>query len=70
MTAITINDKEYDSDNFTEEQVSMFNEARMNADEAGRAEYISKLHNQRSQVVLQQLVDSLDTDQDQGEMEV
>lgn len=70
MPKVKINDKEYDSEDFNESQVSMFNEARMNADEASRAEYVSKLHNQRSQVVIQQLLDSLDSDEDQGEMEV
>ena len=67
MPKITIDDKDYDTENFTEDQIKMLNEAQMNFNESARAEYTLKLHNERAQSLTKLLQDSLDSDGDQTE---
>jgi hypothetical protein len=59
MTKITINDKEYDTENFTEEQNKILQEAQMAAAELGRLSYLGQVLEDRRVVLVQSLVDGL-----------
>jgi len=59
MTKITINDKEYDTENFTEEQNKILQEAQMAANELGRLSYLGQVLEDRRVVLVQSLVDGL-----------
>lgn len=48
MAKVTINDIEYETEEFTEEQMSAFNELRINQDERDRASYRMHLLTERS----------------------
>ena len=48
MPKVTINDIEYETEDFTEEQMSAFNELRINQDERDRASYRMHLLTERS----------------------
>ena len=42
MPKLTINDKEYDTENFNEEQMAMYNEISVAKQEMNRCEYVYK----------------------------
>ena len=59
MTKVTIDDKEYDTETFTEEQNNILQEAQMAAQELSRLSYLGKVLEERRIVLVQALVDSL-----------
>lgn len=63
MAKVTINDIEYETDDFTEEQMSAFNELRINQDERDRASYRMHLLAERSKY----LTSVFSPEQDEGE---
>ena len=71
MSTVTINDKEYDYDSFTETQISLITEISACDAEIKRSTYASNVYNARHSVLMEHLLKSLDTsDNDQKEMEV
>ena len=68
MTTITINDKEYDYDTFTEDQVALVTEISTCDSEVKRANYAAAVYGARSDLLLKALLSSLDdTDKDKDE---
>lgn len=63
MAKVTINDIEYETDDFTEAQMSAFNELRINQDERDRASYRMHLLTERSKY----LTSVFSPQQDEGE---
>tara|TARA_R110002126_G_scaffold189701_1_gene337911 strand:- start:291 stop:506 length:216 start_codon:yes stop_codon:yes gene_type:complete len=71
MAIITIDDKEYEADNFTEDQQGMLREIKICSDEVNRAAYVNKVLDVRSRALVAALSQSLeDNDDDQTEMDV
>tara|TARA_R110000803_G_scaffold37255_4_gene80274 strand:+ start:1093 stop:1305 length:213 start_codon:yes stop_codon:yes gene_type:complete len=68
MSIVTINDKEYDYDTFTEEQLGLLTEISGCAGEVKRATYAAKIYDARHNVLIELLLKSLDEDSDQTEM--
>lgn len=60
MAKITINDKEYDTENFTEEQDKILQEVQMAVYELNRLSYLGQVLEDRRAVLVQALVDGLD----------
>ena len=68
MTTITINDKEYDYDTFTEDQVALITEISTCDSEVKRANYAAALYGARSSLLVAELLKLLeDTDKDKDE---
>ena len=67
MTTITIDDREYDTDNFTQEQLGLLNEANMCNAELGRYKYSAELFDTHLKNIVGKLTESLDGD-DQKEL--
>ena len=59
MSKITINDKEYETDAFNEEQVKLFNEAQFVTTELDRISYVGKMLDAQRSVLVKALLDSL-----------
>lgn len=59
MSKITINDKEYETDTFNEEQVKLFNEAQFVTTELDRIAYVGKMLDAQRSVLVKALLDSL-----------
>jgi hypothetical protein len=59
MSRITINDKEYETDTFNEEQVKLFNEAQFVTTELDRIAYVGKMLDAQRSVLVKALLDSL-----------
>jgi hypothetical protein len=59
MSKITINDKEYETDTFNEEQVKLFNEAQFVTTELDRISYVGKMLDAQRSVLVKALLDSL-----------
>ena len=70
MTNVKINDKEYDYDTFTEEQLNILKEINTCSIEVARANYASQLFNDRHNILINALTESLNKDPDQMEMNV
>ena len=70
MTNVKINDKEYDYDTFTEEQLNILKEINTCSTEVARANYTSQLFNDRHNILINALTESLNKDPDQMEMNV
>lgn len=70
MTTITLNDKEYDYDIFTEDQVTLVTELNTCDTEIKRANYASAIYGARSNLLVKALISSLDdTNKDKDESE-
>jgi hypothetical protein len=70
MTTITIDDKDYDYDTFTEDQVALVTEITTCGAEVKRANYASAIYGARSGLLLKELLMSLDnTDKDNSDQE-
>ena len=59
MSKITIDNKEYDTETFTEEQNNILQEAQMAAQELSRLSYLGKVLEERRTVLVQALVNGL-----------
>ena len=71
MAIITIDDKEYETENFTEDQLNMLREVETCSNESNRASYAHKVFDLRGRAMIAALVESLaDTVDDQTEMDV
>ena len=60
MSKITINDKEYETDDFTEEQRNVFREAQMASSELDRLSYLGKVLDERRALLVQTLLNMLE----------
>lgn len=70
MTKLTIDDKEYDTDNFTEDQLGMLRDIEMAQNEVNRLAYSHQVMDARRQAVIAFLTESLNADNPQSEMDV
>lgn len=62
MAKLTIDDKEYETDDFTEEQVSLYNEIMYVNGQMQQKEYMFKILDARKSSLAQALADSLSND--------
>ena len=70
MTTVTINDKEYDYDTFTETQIAIITELSTCDAEIKRVKYANAVYSARSDELLKALMSSLeDINTDQAETE-
>jgi hypothetical protein len=60
MSIITINDKEYETNDFTEQQTAILNEVVYADTEVKRLDYITKTLNERLKLLTQSLSNSLE----------
>lgn len=67
MTKLTINDKEYDTDNFTEDQLGMLRDIEMAQSEVNRLAYSHQVMDARRQAGITFLMESLNADNPQSE---
>lgn len=70
MTKLTIDDKEYDTDNFTEDQLGMLRDIEMAQNEINRLAYSHQVMAARRQSGIASLTESLNADNPQSEMDV
>jgi len=71
MAIITIDDKEYETENFTEDQTNMLKEIQTCSIESNRASYANQVFNLRSRTVIDALTKSLeDVDDNQAELDL
>lgn len=71
MAIITIDDKEYETENFTEDQTNMLREIQTCSVESNRASYAHQLFNLRSKTMVDALTKSLEgVDDDQTELDL
>tara|TARA_R110000787_G_scaffold67664_3_gene151574 strand:- start:1867 stop:2079 length:213 start_codon:yes stop_codon:yes gene_type:complete len=70
MKTVNVNDKEYDYDSLTEEQVTLLTEISACSAEVKRSNYASALFDSRYKMLMTVLVDSLESNDDQTEMDV
>ena len=71
MAIITINDKEYETENFTEDQINMLKEIETCSNESNRASYAHQVFDLRGRTMIATLTKSLeDVDDDQAELDV
>ena len=60
MSKITINDKEYETEDFTQEQLSILREVQVAASEVERLAYLGKVLDERRSVLVQALLNMLE----------
>jgi len=60
MSKITINDKAYETDDFTEEQRNVFRETQMASSELDRLSYLGKVLDERRALLVQTLLNMLE----------
>lgn len=70
MTKLTIDDKEYDTDNFTEDQLGTLRDIEMAQNEVNRLAYSHQVMAARRQAGIASLTESLNADNPQSEMDV
>jgi len=71
MAIITIDDKEYETENFTEDQINMLKEIETCSNESNRASYAHQVFDLRGRTMIATLTKSLeDVDDDQAELDV
>ena len=70
MTKLTVDDKEYDTDNFTEDQLGMLRDIEMAQNEVNRLAYSHQVMAARRQAGIASLTESLNADNPQSEMDV
>ena len=70
MTKLTIDDKEYDTDHFSEDQLGMLRDIEMAQNEVNRLAYSRQVMDDRRQAVIAFLTESLNADNPQSEMDV
>jgi hypothetical protein len=70
MTKLTIDDKEYDTENFTEDQLGMLRDIEMAQNEVNRLAYSHQVMDARRQAGIASLTESLNADNPQSEMDV
>lgn len=70
MSMVTINDKEYDYDSFTEDQLNLLTEISACESEVKRSTYAAKIYEARHGVLIEHLLELLKTDTDQMEMKL
>ena len=69
MAKLTIDDKEYETDDFTEEQVSLYNEIMYVNGQMQQKDYMLKILDARKSFLAQALADSLSNDDTKGTSE-
>lgn len=62
MAKLTIDDKEYDTDDFTEKQMGVYNELLYLREQVNRQEYLYKVLQSREYYITQTLATSLSDD--------
>lgn len=70
MTKLTVDDKEYDTGNFTEDQLGMLRDIEMAQNEVNRLAYSHRVMDARRQAGIASLTESLNADNPQSEMDV
>ena len=60
MSKITINDKEYETEDFTQEQLNILREVQVAASEVERLSYLGKVLDERRSVLVQTLLNMLE----------
>jgi len=63
MTTITINEKEYETDNFTDEQKRILSEIEFSQSEVRRLDYLTKVMDDRFKSLVSSLTESLNKEE-------
>lgn len=60
MSKITINDKEYETEDFTQEQLNILREVQLAASEVERLAYLGTVLDERRSAIVQTLLNTLE----------
>lgn len=60
MSKITINDKEYETEDFTQEQLNILREVQLAASEVERLAYLGRVLDERRSAIVQTLLNTLE----------